>query len=146
MARKDNTSNWYWPTFGNRADAQQAMKGAAIASWFVAFVNLALGLFLLFSGPGAHALGLTGAAVIDGAVFALVGWRIWRYSMIAAFAGLGLFTLEKVYQFATQPKAVAGLIMAIIIWMAFLNGVRGAFALRDFARKAELPAPDSVAS
>lgn len=121
---------------GNRADAVQAMKGGAIASWIVAAINIAIGAYIFFAAPGAGAaVGLTGAAMIDGVIFGVIGIFIWRQSFVAAWLGLGFFTLEKVYQWTTQPKALMGIVVAVLIWLAFLNGVRGAIALRRFNRE-----------
>lgn len=146
MARSNDSSNAFWPTFGNCADAQKAMKGGAAASWLVAALNTGIGLFLMFSPPGTGAsYGMSGAAVIDGIIFALIGWGIWRYSLIGAIAGLGFFSLEKVYQFSTQPKAFAGIVLAVVIWMAFLNSVRGALALRRLERATSTSAVDADA-
>jgi hypothetical protein len=146
VASRKNSSNTFWPTFGNRADAQQAMKGGAAASWVVAAINLGIGLFLIFSPPGTGAsYGMSGAMVIDGTIFALVGWGIWRYSLIGAIAGFAFFSLEKIYQFSTQPKAAFGIFLAVVLWMAFLNGVRGALALRQFERAAAPVAADPEA-
>ena len=43
MARKSSYKSSSWiADIGNRADAQQAMKGGAVASWIVAAINIAI--------------------------------------------------------------------------------------------------------
>ena len=137
MARYSSYKSGGWiADIGNRADAQQAMKGGAIAAWVVAAINIGIGAYILFAAPdAARPFGLTGAAIFDGMYFGIIGIFIWRYSFIGAWLGLVLFTLEKVYQWVTQPKALAGVVVAAALWFAFLNGVRGAMALRRFKRE-----------
>lgn len=135
MARNSSYKNRMLAEMGNRADAVQAMKGGAIASWIVAGINIAIGAYILFAAPeAARTFGITGAAIIDGTLFGILGFFIWRQSAIAAWLGLGFFTLEKIYQWTTQPKALVGIVVAVAIWVAFLNSVRGAIALRRFKR------------
>ncbi|MGN6481859.1 hypothetical protein [Luteibacter sp.] len=137
MPRSTYKSNSWIPEIGNRADAQQAMKVGAFAAWFVAAVNIAIGAYILFSAPEAmRTFGVTGMSIIDGVCFALVGIFTWRYSLSSAWIGLILFSLEKIFQWVTQPKAIVGIVMAVILWIGFLNGVRGAVALRRFNREA----------
>lgn len=141
MARKSSYKNSMLAEIGNRADAVQAMKGGAIAAWVVAAINIAIGAYIFFAAPAAaRAFGVTGAAMIDGVIFGVIGIFIWRHSFIAAWLGLGFFTLEKIYQWTTQPKSLVGIAVALAIWFAFLNGVRGAMALRRFKRE-EASAP-----
>jgi len=137
MARKSSYKSSSWiADIGNRADAQQAMKGGAIASWIVAAINIAIGAYILFAAPdAARIFGVTGAAIFDGVCFGIIGIFTWRYSFISAWLGLVLFTLEKVYQWVTQPKALVGVLVAVALWFAFFNGVRGAMALRRFKRE-----------
>jgi hypothetical protein len=142
MARRSSYKDSMIREIGNRADAVQAMKGGAIAAWVVAGINLLIGAYILFAAPSAGlAFGLTGAAMVDGAVFGVIGFFIWRQSVVAAWIGLVLFTLEKIFQWATQPKALVGIFMAVALWLAFLNGVRGAMALRRFNREAPAAPP-----
>ncbi|QDE38863.1 hypothetical protein FIV34_06435 [Luteibacter pinisoli] len=146
MARSSiRSDNRFIPAIGNRADAQQAMKGGAFAAGFVALVNLGIGGYLLLSGAGHSALlGVSGSVVIDGTIFAVLGVFLWRQSIVAAWIGLILFTLEKAWQWTTQPKALVGIVLAVVLWLAFLNALRGALALRQFNREAKaIPAmPD----
>jgi len=137
MARHSSFKSGSWiADIGNRADAQQAMKGGATASWIVAAINIALGAYILFAAPdAAKTFGITGAAIFDGVCFGIIGIFIWRYSFISAWLGLVFFSLEKVYQWVTQPKALVGIFVAVALWFAFLNGVRGAMALRRFKRE-----------
>jgi len=142
MARNSSYKSSSWiADIGNRADAQQAMKGGAVAAWIVAAINIAIGAYILFTSPdAARTFGITGAAIFDGVCFGIIGIFIWRYSFIGAWFGLVLFTLEKIYQWVAQPKALLGIFVAVALWFAFLNGVRGAMALRRFKRE-EVSAP-----
>lgn len=141
MARKTGNTHYWLSELGNRADAQQAMKGGAFAAWLVAAINIGIGAFIMFAAPdAARTFGVTGAAMIDGIIFGIIGISIWRYSTIGAWIGLAFFSLEKIYQWTTQPKSLVGLALAAAIWLAFVNAVRGANALRRFKRE-EAAAP-----
>ncbi|QWT18343.1 hypothetical protein KPL74_11340 [Bacillus sp. NP157] len=138
--RSDFSDNRLWPTFGNRADAQQAMKGGVIAAAFVAVVNIGIGAWILLSGPGhAAPLGASGSVVVDGTIFAVLGVFLYRHSLVAAWISLILFTFEKIWQWTTQPNALFGVIVGILLWLAFLHALRGAMALRQFERAALEP-------
>ncbi|UPG95745.1 hypothetical protein [Luteibacter aegosomatissinici] len=136
MASKGSNKHYWLSELTNRADAQKAMKGGAFAAWFVAAINIGIGALIMFAAPGlGKSVGLTGAAMIDGVIFAVIGISIWRYSFIGAWVGLAFFSLEKIYQWTTQPKSLTGLALAAAILLAFINAVRGAMALRRFKRE-----------
>ncbi|HEY4091268.1 MAG TPA: hypothetical protein VGN46_07100 [Luteibacter sp.] len=138
MAQKTTNKHYWLSALNNRTDAEKAMKGGAFAAWFVAVVNIGIGAFIMFgAADAARAFGVTGAAIIDGVIFGVIGVSIWRYSRIGAWLGLAFFALEKIYQWTTQPKSLVGLALAAALFLAFINAVRGAAALRRFKLEEE---------
>lgn len=132
MARDNTPVRWYWPQIGNVADAEQASNAGMWAALVCAGVTTLFATVAVFS-HGAI-MGINGWAYVDALLFALIAWRIRARSKVFAVIGLGLFVLEKVFQFATQPKAGVGIFLAIVLLFAFISGVRGTFAyhrLRD---------------
>jgi hypothetical protein len=128
MATRSESYKWYWPTFGNVADAMQASNGAFWAAVFCAVVTALFATISIFTHAGV--IGVTASSYVDAVLFALVAWRIRRRSKVFAIIGLALFVLEKVYQYTTQPLSTVGfgVVVAIALLFLFINGVRGNFA------------------
>ncbi len=73
----------------------------------------------------------------DAAFFVAIGIGIYRFSRIAAVAGLTLYLIERVLIFQQQgEKALTGLALylLIIFTFAFVNGIRGTFAYKRLLR------------
>ncbi|PMQ02745.1 hypothetical protein DyAD56_22990 [Dyella sp. AD56] len=140
MATRYKQERWYWPSFGNMADAEQAANQGFWAAVFVAAVAT---LFATISAFSSHnVMGIDPFAYVDAVVFAVIAWRIRRRSRAFAIAGLVLFTVEKIFQFTTQPLALVGILMAIVLFVCFINAVRGTFAYhRMLVASAQEPAP-----
>ncbi len=141
MVRKYESERWYWPQFGNVADAEQASNGGF---WAALFCGVVTALFATVSVvTHASAMGIGAGAYVDAALFGLIAWRIRRRSKAFAVAGLCLFVLEKIFQYATQPQfAIVGLALGVVLLMLFINGVRGTFAYhRMSSAQPPLPVP-----
>ena len=128
--RKTKPTHFYWPAISNLEESLQALNLAVGAALFVAVVNAVVATISLVQHTAI--LGITPAGYIDASLFAIVGWGIHRRSRVAAVAGLSLFVAEKIYQFATLPKALVGIAMAVILLAFFVSGVRGTFAYHRF--------------
>lgn len=128
MATRSESYKWYWPTFGNVADAVQASNGAFWAAVFCATVTALFATISIFAHVGI--VGITASSYVDAVLFALVAWRIRRRSKVFAIIGLALFVLEKIFQYTTQPLSTLGfsVLLAIVLLFLFINGVRGNFA------------------
>jgi len=140
MARNNKPVRWYWPQIDNVADAEQASNGGMWAALICAGVTTLFATVAVVS-HGAI-MGINGWAYVDALLFAVIAWRIRARSKAFAVAGLTLFALEKVFQFATQPKAAVGIFLAIALLLAFISGVRGTFAyhrMRDAAATESAP-------
>lgn len=135
MVNRREPVRWYWPTFGNLADAVQASNQGMWAAVFCAAATALMATASIFVARGANGImGVTPAAYLDAVLFAIVAWRIRARSKAFAVAGLGLFLIEKIYQFATQPQALGfGIFVAVILLLCFISGVRGNFAYHRFA-------------
>lgn len=130
-AKATKPTNMYWPEIRNLEQAVQASNMGVAAALFVAGVNTLIATISTFQH--AAVMGVTAAGYVDAALFALAAWGIWRRSRVAAIAGLCLFLAEKIYQFATQPKAALGLLVALALLALFISGVRGTFAYHGFS-------------
>jgi hypothetical protein len=126
MATRYKQERWYWPSFASMADAERAANQGFWAAVFVAAVTA---LFATISALSSQeVVGVDPFAYVDAVAFAVIAWRIRRRSRVFAIAGLALFTVEKIFQFTTQPLALVGVFMAIVLLVCFINAVRGTFA------------------
>jgi hypothetical protein len=69
---------------------------------------------------------------LDAALFAVLGWGIWRFSKVCAGLALALCLFEEAVSFgAYGPYST---ILVIINVLLYLNGIRGAIAYHRFER------------
>jgi hypothetical protein len=83
---------------------------------------------------GKPVIGMDAGVFIDGGIFAIAGWRIWRLSRIWAVLALTMFILESVYALAVHPLPAVFLIR-VTLTLVLINGARGTFAYRRFRSK-----------
>ncbi|GLQ88256.1 hypothetical protein [Dyella flagellata] len=125
--------NISWPEISNVEQAVQASNMGASAAIIIAAVNAIVATISIVKHT--NIVGVNGAGYVDATLFALCAWGIYRRSKLAAIAGLALFATEKVYQFATQPKALLGLGLALCLMLFLISGVRGTFGYHRFTSK-----------
>lgn len=143
MGSRYKQERWYWPTFGNIADAEQASNQGFWAAVFCAVVTAVVATISLLSNH--TVMGINAFAYADVLFLAIIAWRIRARSRVFAVIGLALFVFEKIFQFATQPQAYFGIFMAVVLLFCFINGVRGTFAYhRMLAAKSQEPVVASV--
>lgn len=128
---------WYWPTIEDESSAEHATKTAVGASGFIAAVTGVLAvLSIIYHHP---ILGLDGWGLVDAGIFALIAWRISKVSRAWAIVGLLMYLLEVGYKLATNPSGALG-VLTIIFVLAYINGIRGAFAYHRYRNAANSPA------
>jgi hypothetical protein len=112
--------------------AQRAASWAIVIAVFTAvFAVLAL-----FGVPMIQ--GLDGWALIDAALWAGLAIGLWRMSRLAAIAGLAAIILEHLFT-PTREVGMVYLIATLLAVLAFVNGLRAAFAYHRFLK----PRPQS---
>jgi len=108
-----------------------AQKVARQGTWAACFVAGMTTLFAVASIAGVLSkdFPIDGWALVDAAIFGIIAWGIYQMSRVAAVAGLVIYCLEKIYmQSVMGTKFASGLIVAVIIILAFINAIRGTFA------------------
>ena len=121
--------NRYWPQIENSERAIAVMRNGAWAAAFVSFVTIAVSL----SATYVHhpVMGMDGWGILDGVLFAIVFWRMYRLSLPWAIAGLVMFIAEKVLTVASNPASIgSGVILGLILLFYFINAVRAGLYLR----------------
>ncbi|MGA8366882.1 MAG: hypothetical protein ACLQMT_02010 [Candidatus Acidiferrales bacterium] len=117
--------NWIWPDFSDKAAPRKAIVQGVVACAFIASVDAGIGIYAnvyhqTFQGYNA-------AVLVDGALFALIGWGLWKNSRIAAVSALVLMGIEIADKLLHHPKTFN--FVTILLLLAIVNSVRGAFAL-----------------
>ena len=142
MPESSKKANFLWPSISDLPSAIRASDQAFWAAVVVAGATASLATLSLTIGKAIASY--DASAFIDAALFAIVAWRIKRRSRPWAVVGLVLFLVEKILQVAQDPSVSAGIVMALIIALLFVGGVRGNFAIYKFSQsQASLPAPDA---
>lgn len=122
----------YWPKIEDVSTAKDAVLGAVGASLFVSAVTALLAILsLIYKKP---ILGLDGWALVDAGLFALIAWRIHKMSRTWAVIGLALYSLEIGDMLINRPSGAVG-ILTIFFILAFIGGVRGAFAFHRYSKQ-----------
>lgn len=129
MTGKKRYNNWWWPTISDQTSAIEASKSGFWAAVFVAVVTTLFATISLVIQK--EILSIDPWAYLDAFLFAVIAWRIRRYSRTFAVAGLVLFVIEKAL--LVQTQGAKGWPMAIVLLLMFVSGVRGVFAYHRFS-------------
>jgi len=119
--------NWVWPTVNTTEAAAWATKQAFWAALLCAVLT---GGFALLGAAGvgfAQALGFDASALLDGVIFGVIAFGLWRRSRAAAWAGLVLYVAERACMWS--QIGIKNPVIAAIFILAFVGGVRGTSAL-----------------
>ncbi len=122
--------NVFWPDVDDSKSAHKACAGAAGIAFFIAIVTgivawlQASGKINMFPGIGIWAF-------VDVGLFILIGIGLCFHSRIAALAGLLLYIGERIFMIKTMGFQASHVVAILIFGLAFVNGVRGAFAWHE---------------
>jgi hypothetical protein len=124
--------NWFWPRVSDRKNAQFAISEACFAAVVVAVITALLGTIEMLK-DGTEGLGVE--MFVSVAIYASVGFGIYRRSRIAAASALAFYLAGQGYAWVTTGPKIAAL--PLLITLAFLNGVRGTFAYHKLPPRPE---------
>lgn len=126
---------WYWPEMTDLESAESAAHAGAGACFFVAAVtSLVAVISISLSRP---IMGLNGWSFVDASLFAIAGWRMWRFSRPWAIVALAMYLLERVYAAISNPGASMAIVMTVILTLLLIGGIRGTFAYHRFKKAGE---------
>ena len=126
---------WYWPELTDLKESEKAAHEGAGVCFLVAGGSAIIGAMSVWLGK--PVIGMDAGVFIDGGIFAIAGWRIWRLSRVWAVLALTMFILESVYALAIHPLPAVFLIR-VTLTLILISGVRGTFACRRFRSKESL--------
>lgn len=131
-------ANALWPDVNNLDAARKACRSAAVCAFLVAGVTAIVAVIAL-SGTSVIP-GIDAWALVDAAIFALLGFFLLRCSRIAAVITLVLFFIERIgMMVASDGFSPAGFPITLILLVFFIAGVRGAFAFHRLQAAASQP-------
>jgi len=126
---------WFWPKVSDRKNAQFAITEAFCVAAALALVTALLAAVELMNSTSE---GTEADAFASALVFGGISFGIYRKSRIAAISGLVLYLASLAYaivKVGSTPRVIA-----LLVALAFLHGVRGTFAYHKLPpRPAGLP-------
>ncbi len=123
---------WIWPRISDKASARKAVKDGFWACIFIVVVNAAIGAYAVVTHEefgeyyDARVLG-------DGALFAIIAWRLWKNSRTWAVIGLILMGFEIVDKVQNKPGTFG--VITVLLFLALVNATRGTFALHTYSEQ-----------
>jgi len=126
------------PLPGSSSDPESRLKNAYGMVFFVAGLNLVLGvLAMLFQIEFLQALGIGLFSIIFGVVFLLLGFFVRRRSSIALILAIAIFALDGILGLVSSATngvdpGVGGLLARVILIIPMIQGVP---AIRDLRRR-----------
>jgi hypothetical protein len=137
--KSETKPNPFWPAISDLESAIRASDMGYGAAIVVAVLTAAFATYAAISGDAIASIDAW--AYLDSVLFALIAWRIRRRSRAFAVIGLLLFVVEKMVQYSDGPPGTGGVIMALLIALYFVAGIRGTFAIHRI-RSTSLSAPE----
>ena len=119
----------WWPSVENRPKAKDTARQGAWAAVFVSVATAIGATVALLSDEEIE--GISAWAYVDALLFGAIAVGIFRLSRFAAAAGLALYLFER-FVFGFQLR---GLLIAMVVTLAFVNGIRGTFTYHELTEK-----------
>jgi hypothetical protein len=118
-----------WPD----VDDEKQAKAAARYGFYACVGIIVVSIAMSFLGNVEWS-----AWILEGMLFAVIGFFIYRFSRVAAICGLILYVGERIIllveQGAKMPSGLT-LYLMIVFTFAFINSIRGTFAYRRFLKR-----------
>jgi hypothetical protein len=122
----------FWSKIDTLELAQEAAKGGFAAAMFCAAVTAVLAIAGYFGFSLIPGLGLF--ALIDAAIFAGLGWGIYRYSRVCAVLALLFYCAEQFNNVVSLSAVNAVLLVLFLVF--YWRAVRGTFAYHRIKKSA----------
>ena len=133
--------NGFWPRVDNWEGGVYAAKQGRWACVFVAVVSIAVSVYLIYANRGVAA-GWAGYLFLQGLVFVPIAIGVHKHSRIAVVLGLLLYCVGHAL-IASDTGELPG-IVAIVVILMLINGVRGIFALHRIPEPPDVDPADRV--
>ena len=127
--QKRGILQWAWPSISDKESA----RGAVVYGfgWYIFSVVVTAIIAVSSLVAGHEIAGYDGWSLVDAALLALIAWRLWKNSRAWAVTGLVYESINVLYKL-NEHQARFG-IMPILIYLAAISSVRGAFAFHKYS-------------
>jgi hypothetical protein len=119
-----------WPRISDGESARRAIKDGFWAAIIVVFFDVVIAAWAL-AARQKFAGYYDAWILVDGVLFAIVAWRMWRNSRIWSVIGLLLMALEIEDKLRNAASTFG--VVTVFLFLAFLNAARGAFAFHKYS-------------
>jgi hypothetical protein len=125
------------PLPGSASDPAQRLRNAAGIVFFVAGLNIVLGLIgVLFQSPFLQSLGLGVGSILFGGIFLLLGYFVQRRSMPALVIAVAVFALDGIVSVVTAAQQTGhpqtgGLVARVFLLISMCQGFGAIRALKE---------------
>jgi hypothetical protein len=126
-----------WPIVTEEESARKAWREGVYAVAVIVFVQ---SILVTFSAFGHTLFGVTRKGWVDGALFAAIGWGIYKQSRAASVLGIIFFLVERIVRWTTGgsvQETGASVVTEVVLMLMLVNGARGTFARHRHQTTAE---------
>jgi hypothetical protein len=128
--------NRLWPVITNEEEAKKAAKSGAYVAALIAVLNFLVSLVAIITKE--PFLGMDGWGLVDALLFAVIAWRLFKFSFPWAVVGLLLYFAEIYSRWTTVgPTKSGGIVTTGLIVLAFIACVRGTLFLSSERQSSE---------
>ncbi len=136
LTEKAVNLGWIWPRISDKQSARNTVVGGFWACVFIVVVETGIASYALAEHQKVFGY-YDGWILVDGVLFAIIAWRLWKNSRTWAVIGVLLMALENIDKI--QHAAGTFNVISVILFLAILNAARGTFALHKYtAQEASL--------
>jgi len=121
-----NKGKWYWPNITDVESAKAAVQIAFWAAIIIASLTAVLATISLITKQSVATINAW--AYSDSVIMFFLAWRIKKMSRVFSVIALLLFVIGKGISVQAQTPEVLGIVIALVIVLMLINGVRGTFA------------------
>lgn len=126
--KRSGILQWVWPSISDKDSARRAIDYGFGWYIFSAAITAIIGFSSL--AVGHDIAGYDGWSLVDAALLALIAWRLWKNSRAWAVMGLAYESINVLYKLSEHQTKFG--IMPILIYLAAISSVRGAFAFHKY--------------
>ena len=122
-----------WPEITHTEIAKKAARQGFWAAVFCASMTAVLSIL---GHAGIEVFGIKNFGLLelgDAVLYAVIAWRIYKMSRIAAIAGLSLYLYSRINMWVDYGPRNP--VIAIIFTLMFINSIRGTFTYHKFVKK-----------
>lgn len=125
------------PLPGSASNPETKIKGAYGVVFFIAGLNIVLGIAVLFQIEFLQQIGIGFYPIIYGLVFLVLGFFVKRNSMVALIIAIAIFALDSILSFVYAASQGSPLLAAFARFFLIIPMIQGIGAIKAIKRSGE---------